>query len=133
MAIYTYILSNRLRKELLVRGCPIQVAIPLGIDLDVDPLAFAEAALPEESEWITQAEAGDVYVFHSPSTNLTKLLGQICEYDWAVQYGHLPISVNVVLATLTPPRPRNAMIGPVWPGKAFIDGKEIDPDAKEKS
>lgn len=130
---YTYTLSNRLRKELLVRGCPVQVAIPLGLDLDVDPMAFAQEALPEESEWITEAEAGDVYVFHNPSGGLVTLLGQICEYDWAVQYGLLPMSVNVVLATLTPPRPRNAIIGPVWPAKAFLDGVEIDPDAKAKA
>jgi hypothetical protein len=116
----TYTLSNGQRKELLVRGCPLEIVIPLGGDLDPDPMEFAIAAIPEDHEWITAAEIGDVYVVRSNSPGLVYWLGQIIDYSPHI----LAKSVNVVAVTLTPPRPRNAIKGPMWPGRAYIDGVE---------
>jgi hypothetical protein len=125
----TYSLSNRQRKELLVRGCRLFVAIPLGPDDDIDPVKFARDSLPEDREWVTEAEIADLMVCASGAVGgLNGLLGQILDFDFsaALNTGKVPTFVAVVIATLCPPNQRSELPRVQWPGSVCIDGKKIE-------
>lgn len=126
MTKLTYSLSNRQRKELLVRGRSLQIAIPIGPD--EDPVDFAKASLPEDADWITQAKISEVMCCASNSAGMPKLLGQIltCDYESALSMQRIPLYVAVVVATLTPPKHRGSPVPIQWPGKAFVNGQEIE-------
>jgi hypothetical protein len=120
----TYTLSNRQRKELLVRDCPLEIAIPVGPD-EIDPMEFARASLPEDSEWIVSAELGEVCVVaNRADSGLASALGQIVDYG-RVSSGAIPYFVAVVLVSLQSKKPRNNPMQVMWPGRAFFDGVEI--------
>jgi hypothetical protein len=125
----TYTLSNRQRKELLVRGQQLLVAIPLGPDDDIDPVQFARDSLAEDHEWVTEAEIADVMTCASGAEGgLNNILGQILdfEYDVAINLSKVPSFVAVVIATLTPPNCRGEASTVQWPGSVYIDGVKID-------
>jgi hypothetical protein len=129
----TYSLSNRQRKELLVRGQSLQIAIPIGPD-EVDPIEFARASLPEDREWIVASECDELMVCASGVVGMPSLLGQImdCEYSEVLRRRLLPMCVAVVIATLVPPNRRGGPMPIQWPGKAYIDGEEIVRAEKSK-
>lgn len=121
----TYTLSNRQRKELLVRGRPLQIAIPLGPD-DVDPIGWARASLPEDEEWIESAECAEIIACASGTSGLNGMLGEIQDdYATALRKRLPPMCISVVIATLVPPSIRNGTMQIQWPGRAWIDGEEI--------
>lgn len=130
--VLTYSLSNRQRKELLVRGQSLRIAIPVGPD-DVDPVQFARASLPEDHEWVTDAEIDEIMVSRSGATGLNGLIGQILdmEYEAALQIKRIPLFCNVVIATLTPPRLRGKVASIQWPGAAFIEGEQLGKTSQE--
>jgi hypothetical protein len=119
----TYQLSNRQRKELLVRNVPLQIAIPLQEEYSIDPLDFARVSLPDDAEWIVAAEIGDVYAVQCGVSGLTGVFGQIVDYEQALDMRKVPLSIIVVVAQLAC-KPRAKPLPVLWPAKAFIDGVE---------
>lgn len=125
MTTTTYRLSNRQRKELLVRGQQITIAIPANAD-DEDAVAFAKSSLPEDELCVSDAEWDEIAVLLTTGATdgLTGVIGEIKTNQSGV--GKLTIYVMVCVVTLTPPsRPRGKIGGIHWPGSAIVDGVEI--------
>jgi hypothetical protein len=128
MPTITYRLSNRQRKELLVRGRPLAIALPLSSTEPVaGPLALARSLLPEidgaAGERIIAAEV--VLIRVSPGdgragSGLTARLGQISDDParWCVTH-------EVLVADIVPRRPRGEPLPMQWPAAVHIDGRDL--------
>jgi hypothetical protein len=118
-------LSTRQARE-LARGVAVQLAIPAQPGAGRDPLAYAQAVLPEvRSGDIESAEWGEVWVALRRSTGaLGELVGDIVAAD--SHASALIVSVVVCLATLSPspdePRRAGAILPVQWPG-AILDSE----------
>lgn len=114
----TYRLSNRQRKELRIRGVGLVIAIPEPWDGDEDDaLAFARAALPEDSEEIASAEWDDIPVeLPAGGPGLAGVLGAILPPD---PPPCLHLVVRVALVRLRARNERHCHSAPQWPGVAI--------------
>lgn len=122
-----YRLSNRQRKELLVRGRPITIALPIAQGVS-DPRALAQRLLPEidgaAGEMIRSAEVVTVYVAprqHGTESGLAGVLGTIVDepgHGWCVTH-------EVLAVDLSPRRPRGKPLPMQWPGEVLVDGEPL--------
>ena len=121
-----YQLSNKHAKELRVRGRLIRVALP--IDVDEDPpdwIAWAEQRLLMQSgERITSAEPRSLWVCRCRDglalQGLERVLGQILDTRHGCSDGCLPVSIEVIIVSLSPERQRDKPLMAIrWPGKAY--------------
>ena len=112
--LITYHLSNSQRKELLLRGQQIELALPVPPHRTPDPLAWARSVLPRDIAPLATAarvEALWVAAIRSPAPNLTGHLGRIVPDP----IGTLCQRVQAVIVTLTPADHRGTREGLSWP------------------
>lgn len=111
----TYHLSNAQRKELLVRGTPLAIALPTPIDDPPDWLAWARAALGDEGQYVSRRpEIISMAVGPRKSdAGLTSVIGGFVDaltepFCWLVE---------VAIVELDPPTaPRHKRAKVQWPG-----------------
>ena len=121
-------LSNRQRKELLVRGREIRIAIPAPPDSQSwtpgEALKFARAVLVGlESATVTSARRGEIRVVPGGGDEggLTSLLGAMRPIDadeWT-------IGVTVIDATLSPQSARGTQMPLQWPHSVSWRGEVL--------
>lgn len=122
-----YDLSNRQRKELFVRNCPLRIALPLP-DRDVgDVKKFASESLPGEFyRCIRAAEIAEMRVAPGGGGGgLDALIGRIVH---AIQDGRKiwTIGVAVAIVELEPLGVRRQSVGLTqWPGDVIVDGVSL--------
>lgn len=118
-----YLLSNRQRKDLLVRGAPIELALPAPpIKID-DPVNWARTMLPQDvRQYVTEARLDLVRVAlgNRSDAGLTSIIGEIVE-----RIDRLTIGVSVVRVLLTPAARRHPAVGLQWPADALLDGRSL--------
>lgn len=128
-----YRMSNRQRKELLIRHCPVLLALPMGRDDDWirarnDAAGLAADLLPEVKHLIRRAIIGSVSV-HPPGdgdvTTLTTLIGAIDSRPGTPKPGNVMCRHEVLLVWLGVDQLRHAVAGAQWPENLLIDGKPI--------
>ena len=125
----TYVLSNGQRKELLVRGRPVLIALPAPpIDVE-DPIDWARSMLPADLRGdVVSAEECEVRATPlrgrtHPPTTLTHLLGDIVDVErtiWTACH-------QVVLVRLEHGKPRGPATSPMWPANVHVDGVPLLP------
>lgn len=116
-----FLLSNSQRKELLVRGVELTLALPAP-PWEVDPLTYARESLPAQfSELVTSAEEIDIVVRvpdRGETTHdslLKDRIGSIVPENKIDNAEGLLISVVVIAVTLTPRGNRHKQKGIQWP------------------
>lgn len=115
-------LSNAQRKELLVRGRPLRIALPAPDAEDYDPRAFALRALPEiEPGWTVRAEERTLPVDpRVRSAGVSQWLGTpLAEQDCATRWHVLVVCVVVELQAVASPRQPPGLVQ--WPGGDVAD------------
>lgn len=123
----TYHLSSGQRKELLVRGRPITLLLPVPpIEID-DPVDWARSVLPADLRPLVRS-AAEEEVLVSPHSmrarraeNLTELLGAIVGESvraWLV-------TMIVVRVELSPAEPRGKALPAQWPMDVVVDGRPL--------
>lgn len=122
----TYRLSDRQSKELLVRGAVLEIAIPC-LDLDCDPLEYAQERIPAHSALIKSAELADITVYRcrGETESFGSLMGQIATEGNTPSNSSIEYVAVVVIATIQYVGKSRSKLALAWPGKAFRDGSEI--------
>lgn len=119
-----YVLSNRAKKELLIRGAPILLALPAPPVLVDDPLDWAKSVLPADLR-ADAVEAVEQEVFVQPrrsgeAATLTALLGDIPGPGAKDKWGYW---IAAVVVRLQHGEPRQKIPeSPQWPADVLIDG-----------
>lgn len=119
-----YHLSNRQRKELLVRGVRLRIALPVPPhDVD-DPLDWARSVLASDvRDLAVQADECELAVaaIRSPGDTLTSHLGAIVseDDDRLIQY------VAAIVVTLEPANPRHDAHSVQWPASVDYRGERL--------
>lgn len=120
-----YRLSNRQRKELLVRGAELRIALPAPPE-DADALAWSREVLPRDvAHMIVSADETELLVeptiqVRRPET-LTELLGAIVPETQARAWG---VCVAAIVVTLRPADCRHpGRPEPQWPQDVIVEGR----------
>jgi len=125
-------LSNRQRKELLIRATPLLVALPAPRDCpesDSGMLAWARRSLPEDSGHVRRAYREDLCVAPPCGDGLSAVIGQIVQGRSA----GLCWWVDCVLVELDPPtQPRHPRTRAAWPAAAVTEQRQWPADAAAK-
>ena len=123
----TYRLSDRQKKELLIRGQILEIAIPCNYS-DCDPVAYACDALPEHSGNVVSAEIADLAVWRTAnaSPGFGGMMGHISSDRNQPSSRAIEYTVVVVIATLQHEQKPRGRIALAWPGKAYRNGVEIN-------
>ena len=109
-----YAMSNRQRKELLVRGRPLRLAIPCPPEKITDPAAFVRRSLVDASDGtIHDADIEEISV-HPFSPGLGRIVPE-GETDYTIQ-------VAVVSFVLRPANVRGPETKLEWPGGVLRHG-----------
>jgi hypothetical protein len=130
--VITYRLSNRQRKDLLIRGTSLTIAIPQPYRLgdDDDPVEFARRSLPDDAGAVESASWEDIAVDPVPTVaGLTGLLGSILVGPPSVTDSRLHLVVRVALVRLQARDERRRMHTPQWPGVAICGGEHYPREA----
>jgi hypothetical protein len=128
--VTTYRLSNRQRKDLLIRATGLVIAIPQPYSLgdEDDPAEFARQSLPDDGGSIESAEWDDVAACPSPGgPGLGGLLGAIAFPPASVSGLH--VVIRVALVRLAARGERRSHSTPQWPGVAIDDGRTYPKEA----
>jgi hypothetical protein len=125
--VLTYRLSDRQKKELLIRGQVLEIAIPCNHP-DCDPVAYAQDALPEHSGNVTSAELADLAVWRTAnaSPGFGGLMGHISSDKNQPSTKAIEYTVVAVIAQLQYEQKPRGRVALAWPGKAYRDGVEIN-------
>jgi len=123
----TYRLSDRQKKELLVRGQILEIAIPCNHP-DCDPVSYACDALREHSGHVVSAEIADLAVWRTSnaSPGFPGLMGHISADKNQPSSRAIEYTVVVVIATLQYEQKPRGRIALAWAGKAYRNGVEIN-------
>lgn len=117
-------LSNRQRKELLLRGTPLLIVLPAPRDCpddDADVLKWARHALDEDKRYVTRAYRDDVCVTPHGGDGLAGVIGQIVQG----RADELCWWVDCILVELDPPTtPRHPRSRSQWPAAAITAHKQ---------
>lgn len=123
-----YTLSNGQRKELMVRGRPVMIALPAPpIEVD-DPIDWAKSMLPADlRQCVVSAELREVRVDptgsrENPPTVLPHIMGSIVTDDhrgWTVCH----VAVVVRLEHSRPTRGTATKLQ--WPAGVTVDGRPL--------
>lgn len=128
-----YRLSNRQRKELLVRGQQLTILLPASADTSDDTSAreWAARLLPDDvAPLIHSAEWGEAIVTPSHDrTGLSSVLGRILAEEEAARHWHSVIIVARVV--LRPHDCRGVMERPQWP-ESVVFGRDRYPPIDEE-
>lgn len=112
----TYRLSNRQRKELLVRRAEIAVAIPLPLDwpdgaTDAQLREFVRRALPEvRDEWLRDVTEEWLAIDILRAAGDVEPFGRIIDATEAAKTTHLVVSVAVAVVSQDRPRHKRARV-----------------------
>lgn len=118
----TYRLSGRQAKEMLTRGRPLRLAIPVPLDEPADPLAYCRSVLRDVGGLVRSAEPQAVAVTPSTGTDgLTGCLGVLLSPEDAASTLHVCVDVYVVEVAPDSPRGRPSLLQ--WPGSAHCGDK----------
>lgn len=122
-----YLLSNRQRKDLLVRGTELQIALPVPPHEIDDPTDWAKSVIPSDLRDMVfgSAEETEVYVRALKKDlrdDLTSHFGEIYEEPDA---DSLMLTIVAVVITLRPPNCRHKFDKIQWPGKVDYRGEEL--------
>jgi len=125
----SYSLSNHQLKELLTRGRPLLLALPLPPNEVTDPADWARSVLPLELRgYVVSAEEQEVRA--APKVcpqgsgpggeyRLADVLGDIARAErWTV-------GIACIVARLEHGQPRGSPIGPQWPANVSVDGRQL--------
>lgn len=123
----TYRLSDRQKKELLIRGQILEIAIPCNHS-DCDPVAYACDALPEHSGHVVSAEIADLAVWRTSnaSPGFGGLMGHISTDKNQPSAKAIECTVVVVIATLQAEQKPRGRVALAWPHRAYRNGVEIN-------
>lgn len=118
-----YHLSNRQRKELLVRGTQLRLALPVPPHAVDDPRDWAASVLTTDvRDMVTEAEETELTVSairRTANDQLVSHLGEILDPDC----GQYLLTVVVILVTLRPPNCRHTSLAPPqWPMQVEFRG-----------
>jgi hypothetical protein len=118
----TYYLSSRQKKDLLIRGRPILIALPRPPQLNGPAIDWAKIAIePDIRELVVSAEPNILRV--SPvgrrEGDLTALIGQLAHGDW------WSVGVEAILVSISPRRPRGPSLATQWPAYCVHNGVRI--------
>lgn len=119
-----YLLSNRQRKELFIRGSEIQIAIPAPI-FEVDLVEYVEEVFAADVRPTIRSAVEDVVIVRPTSQRsgetLTEVLGAIQPDKVAEEHaerGDLLVTIEVIVVTLCQlETPRNRARSIQWPGE----------------
>ena len=120
MSSVKFRLSNNQRKNLLVRGQPLRIALPYPWDRQDDLLGWSRRVLDEDGGLIQSATHDLVWVTHPVGTGLASLMGAICHGQ--PFHDQLTWPIAAVVCLLQPPHPISVRHAPAkvqWPGFAF--------------
>jgi hypothetical protein len=140
----TYRLSNNQRKELLIQGSRLLIAVPVPPEVpeDFDPRRIIGLSMPFDFENCIAAEYQTLMVTPAlppnreiapPTKGTQGVYGRLLtdeEYaNEGLELKRPPLLVECVVAEFVPPTRRGytKTIPLRWAGKVFLDGKEIDP------
>lgn len=123
----TYRLSDRQKKELLIRGQVLEIAIPCNYT-ECDPVAYACDALPEHAGHVVSAEVADLAVWRTAnaSPGFSGMMGHISSAANQPSSRAIEYTVVVVIATLQAEQKPRGGVALAWPGKAYRDGVAIN-------
>ncbi len=116
----TYHLSNRQRKDLLIRGTGLTIAIPQPWDLsdDDDPAEFARRSLPEDRDAVESAGWTDIAVsMPAGGAGLAGVFGAILSPSREIPVTTLHLVIRVALARLEARDERRRHATQQWPGR----------------
>ena len=119
-------LSNRQSKELLVRGQQLYIALPVPLDESLDAMAYARAMLPEVEEHISDARFETLEVAIQLTRSPVSIADKLGAFGDVNGVRH---TIDVVIATLTPPRCRGDRNVLEWPGRYVSDDGAVWPEA----
>lgn len=117
-------LSNTQKKQLLIRGGPLQIAIPTP---EFDPengwLPWARRAFIEDGKYITGVLIDHVTVTPTGDRGLAGLMGAIVHDPASADESLLMWRIEVALLNFDPPnKPRQPRQRVQWPASAEHDG-----------
>lgn len=119
-----YHLSNRQRKELLVRGAELSLALPVPLHPVDDPLDWARSVLPTDlRDLAVSADEEEVFVNPDcPPGGLAGLIGALVPEPDGATY---VITVAVIVVTLQPATCRRRGSKIQWPAEVLFRGRTI--------
>jgi len=117
-------LSNAQRKDLLIRGTPLAVALPVPVTDPDDWFEWARKSLCEEGIYVAGVDVQTITVAPPSGAGLTGIIGRIV-HDDAANADVLTWGVEVLVCDLDPPtKPRQPRKRLQWPQYAeSIAGK----------
>lgn len=108
-------LSNAQRKDLLIRGVPLAVALPTPVHDPDDWLEWARRAFCEEGIYVTDVRVDTISVAPPSGGGLTGVIGRIV-HDQDANADVLTWGVEVLICDLDPPtKPRESRNWLQWP------------------
>ncbi|MBV8780182.1 MAG: hypothetical protein JO353_02185 [Phycisphaerae bacterium] len=119
----TYHLSSRQRKELLVRGRPIHLALPAPPTTIDDPVDWAKTVLPGDLRTLVRSARKVQLRVQSGSSSAEGLAGLIGEI--APEGQRFTIGVAAIDVELEPEKPRGAPLQLQWPKEVDFFGRRI--------
>lgn len=129
----TYLLSNRQRKELMVRGRRLDLAIPSPLHKVPDLVEWAKAVLPTDvHQYVRSAERQAIVVtprIDGTHETLTDVLGAIVVADGSPR--RFTAQVIAVVVELSPDNARHSPIDLQWPIDVVIDGRRLLGDKQQ--
>jgi hypothetical protein len=117
-------LSTAQRKDLLIRGIPLRIALPAPADDPPDWFPWAKRALGEEGIYLRNVVVESILVAPPSGGGLTGVIGRIV-HDEDSNAENLTWLIEVVLCDLNPPtKPRHRRKRPQWPQSAEHNGQK---------
>lgn len=123
----TYLLSNKQRKELMVRGRRLDLALPLPQHPVADLVEWAQSVLPQDlRQYVRSARRATVMAapkIGASQDTLTDVLGTIVHekppaWWWVTQ-------ILAVVVELAPEHTRHTAIDLQWPLDVVIDDRRL--------
>ena len=112
----TYHLSNTQRKELLDRGSPLLLALPVPLDRPADLVAWARSVLElDVAPLVAEAQRRSIWVAIFSGRDRETLTGQFGRILHDNPQGTFTLRVEVIAATIKPDKPRNPTRPLSWP------------------
>lgn len=123
MSDITYHLSNHQRREILVRGTELRIALPAPPKMPGGAKEWAKSVLESDiAGLVTVAEETELWVNpNSLVDGLTGLIGEITEPSPTA----FVICVVAIVVTLTPTNKRRQSTKPRWPVSVEFFGKQL--------
>lgn len=118
-----YRLSNGQKKQLLIRGGPLTIAVPAPADIPASWIEWARHSFIDEGKYITGVRIDHIVVTTPAGDGLAGVIGAIV-HAADPDPSRLTWAIEVAILHFDPPNaPRHARTQIQWPAMAECDGR----------